>query len=193
MNKPVIKSAILFFSILSIVSITLAFAVLQHDDGEDRVNFSLIDHNKQRVTHKNYAGRHQLVFFGFTSCEAVCPLQMNKLSKVMYHLESNGYANQVTPILISVDPERDTPEKMAEYLTFFHNKFVGLTGSRVALKSTADSFKTLLSKAPEKLTKNYQITHSSVVYLLDPFNRIIDYIPFSQEVDGMLTRIQQHL
>jgi len=153
----------------------------------------LINQDEQRITQKDYAGRYQLVFFGFTSCKAICPLQMNKLTSVMNQLESNGHGNQVTPIFITVDPERDSAQKISEYLTFFHEKFVGLTGTRFALEKTADSFKTLLSKAPVNPDKDYQITHSSVVYLLDPYNRIIDFIPFAEGTDGMSERIQSYL
>jgi len=193
MKTPIIKSLILFALILAVVSVTFVFAILHHEDGENRVSYSLIDQNEQRISQKTYEGRYQLVFFGFTSCLAVCPLQMNKLTSVMNKLESGGHKNQVTPIFITVDPERDSPQKIKEYLTFFHEKFVGLTGTRFALQKTTDSFKTLLSKAPINQEKNYQITHSSVVYLLDPDNRIIDFIPFAEGTDGMSERIESFL
>jgi len=193
MNKPMIKSLVLFLSILSLVAISFSFTVLFHEDGEDRVNYALVNHQQKPVTPKNFAGRYQLVFFGFTSCNAICPMQMDKLSKVMTRLEKNGYANQVIPLFISVDPERDTPQKVAKYLEFFHPEFVGLTGSRKALQSAADSFKTLLSEMPIKTEKDYQITHSSIVYLLDPFNRIIDYLPFSLTADEMALKVKRYL
>ncbi len=192
MNKPIAKSLMLFLSIFSLVAISFSLTVLLYDDDE-RVSYDLVTHQEKRVTQKKFVGRYQLVFFGFTSCNAVCPLQMNKLSKVMTLLEKNGYGNQVTPMLISVDPERDTPQKMAKYLDFFHPKFVGLTGSRSNLQSAADSFKTLLSKAPLRLEEDYQITHSSIVYLLDPFNRIIDYLPFSITAEAMVQKIENYL
>ncbi len=193
MNNAIVKSIILFSLILAVVSISFTFAILHHEDSDSRVKYALVTHTAQRVTQKDFAGRYQLVFFGFTSCRAICPMQMNKLTNVMYQLESMGHANRIIPMLISVDPERDTTEKMAEYLDFFHEKFVGLTGARVALKNAADSFKTLLSQAPANPEKGYQITHSSVVYLLDPFNRVVDFIPFSQDADQMTQHILKHL
>lgn len=193
MNTPLIKSLLLFFLILALIVSSFAFAVRQHDDADNRIKFSLLDHEGRRVTESNYAGRHQLVFFGYTSCESFCPTQMAKLTRVMYELESSGHDERITPTFITVDPERDTPEKINEYLEYFHEQFVGLTGSRIALKSTADSFKTFLSTAPENPQKDYQITHSSVVYVVDPFNRIIDFIAFEEGVDVMTQRIKKLL
>lgn len=193
MNTPLIKSLLLFILILVVILSSFAFAVRQHEEADNRIRFSLLNHEGQRVTENNFAGRHQLVFFGFTSCESFCPTQMAKLTRVMYELESSGHDERITPIFISIDPERDTPEKINEYLKYFHEQFVGLTGSRLALKSTADSFKTFLSTAPVNPQEDYQITHSSVVYVVDPFNRIIDFIPFEEDVDVMTQRIKKLL
>jgi protein SCO1/2 len=190
MNTPLKKSILLFCTIFGVIAISVAFVILHHDDGENRVQYALINQDGQRVTQKDFSGRHQLVFFGFTSCGMVCPTQMAKLSRVMYELETSGHNQRVSPIFISVDPERDTPEKVKQYLGAYHQRFTGLTGSRVALKNTADSFKTLLAAAPKIPQKNYQVTHSSVVYVVDPFNRIIDFIPFEADVSDITQRVK---
>ncbi len=118
-----------------------------------------------------------MVFFGFTSCHSICPTQMSKLTQVMAALDESGHGRRITPVFISVDPERDSPEKVAAYLEYFDDRFVGLTGSRSALESAADSFKTLLENLPVERNGKYQITHSSVVYIVDPLSRIVDYVP----------------
>ncbi len=193
MNTPWAKSLLLFFVTLAVISTTFAFAILHHDDGSSRIRYSLVDHNGQRVTQNNFAGRHQLVFFGFTRCAAVCPTQTDKITRVMQALEKTGHAHRITPMFISVDPERDSPQDLQEYLAYFHKDFVGLTGSRFALKTAADSFKTLLAEAPANPEAGYQITHSSVVYVVDPFSRVIDFISFDQQVDGMTERVRKLL
>lgn len=193
MNNPLAKSLLFLAVVFTVIAASFAFAVLHHDDGSNRVNFSLIDHHGQRVTHKNFAGLHKLVFFGFTSCLDVCPTQMAKLTNVLHELEESGHANRISPLFISVDPERDTPEKVKHFLNYFHGSFTGLTGTRVALKSAADSFKTLLSSAPKKPEAGYQITHSSVVYVVDPFDRIVDFIPFEAGIKEMSDRIREQL
>ncbi len=190
-NSPLIKTVGLFLIILSTVVATFAFTVLRHEDGDRRVAFSLINHSGERVTQKDFAGRHQLVFFGFTSCIEICPVQMAKLSRVIHALETTGHADRITPTFISVDPERDTPEKISNYMDAFHARFVGLTGSRVALEKTAESFKTFMQAKPSESENNYQIRHSSVVYVVDPFNRIVDFIPFEEGVEAITARIEE--
>lgn len=191
--SPLTKSLLLFLVTLGVVVSTFAFAVMHYEDGENRIAFSLINHSGERVTQKDFAGRHQLVFFGFTSCSNICPVQMRKLTHVIAALEQSGHAGRITPTFISVDPQRDSPEKVAEYMTHFHDRFVGLTGSRVALESTAKSFKTFFQAAPKNIEGDYDVTHSSVAYVVDPFNRIIDYIPIGDGVDAITTRLRQRL
>jgi len=179
----------LFFIVLAIVVASFTLVVLYHEDSSNRVSFSLIDQHSALVTQKDFAGKYQLVFFGFTSCADICPTQMSKISRVMGELDLSGRGRRITPVMISVDPERDTPEKMASYLEYFDERFVGLTGSRSALKVAADAFKTVLQEAPVALTADYQLTHSSIVYVVDPYGRIVDYIPFEQGFRTMAARI----
>jgi len=185
-----IKPLILFLVISGVVVSTFSFAVLHHDDGDNRVAFSLSDQHGKQTTQKDLAGRYQLVFFGFTSCPDICPTQMVKLSRLMKALDETGHSQRVTPVFISVDPERDNPQQIADYLLNFDQRFIGLTGSRTALKRTADSFKTYLQASPDSTQKNAQITHSSIVYVVDPFGRIIDYVPFNEGYESMVKRVR---
>ncbi len=171
------KTAILFFVIIGVIATSIAFTVWHHDDGDTRVRFRLTSHTGDSVTQAELRGRHLMVFFGFTSCHSICPTQMSKLTQVMAALDESGHGTRITPVFISVDPERDSPEKVAAYLQYFDDRFVGLTGSRSALESAADSFKTLLENLPVERNGKYQITHSSVVYIVDPLSRIVDYVP----------------
>ena len=175
--SPTAKTAILFSVILGVIVTSFAFAVWHHDDGDTRVRFQLTSHTGESVTQAELGGRHLMVFFGFTSCHSICPTQMRKLTQVMAALDESGHGARITPVFISVDPERDSPEKVAAYLEYFDDRFVGLTGSRFALESAADSFKTLLENLPVERDGYYQITHSSVVYIVDPSSRIVDYVP----------------
>ena len=118
-----------------------------------------------------------MVFFGFTSCHSICPTQMNKMTLVMAELDKSGHGTRITPVFISVDPERDSPNKVEAYLENFDDRFVGLTGSRPALESAANSFKTIFEDLRIERDDDYQVTHSSVVYIVDPFGRIVDYVP----------------
>lgn len=192
-KSPLAKTFLLFGITLCVIVASLFFMIGHHDDLQNRVQYSLTDHRGQKVTEKHFAGRYQLVFFGFTSCEMVCPTQMYKLTQVMYALDQAGNSHKVNPLFITVDPERDTPDKIATYLGNFHERIVGLTGSRQALSATADSFKTLLAEAPDQPEPGYQIQHSSLMYIVDPFSRIVDYLNFETDVDSMVQKIQIYL
>jgi len=183
----------LFAIILTLVVSTFAFTTALYKRTDDRIVFSLINHSGERVTQKDFAGRHQLVFFGFTHCAGICPVQMAKLSQVVNELEMKGLADRISPTFISVDPERDSPERISNYMSSFHNRFVGLTGSRVALEKTANSFRTFLQTKPAEPEDNYQIGHSSVVYVVDPFNRIVDFIPFEAGVAQITARVEAQI
>ena len=133
------------------------------------------------------------MFFGFTNCHAICPTQMHKLSTVVTALDATGYRSSVTPVFVTVDPERDDAPRIADYLQNFHKDFVGLTGSRAALEHAAERFNTILAQAPDQAAPGFQLTHSSVVYVVDPYSQIVDYIPFDLEPEQMKQRIQANL
>ena len=174
--SPWTKSLLLFAVTLTIVGTSFAFVLLHHEEGGNRIAFSLTDQDGDRVTQKNLAGKNLLVFFGFTSCRDVCPAQMSKLSNVMNALDKSGHGKQITPVFISVDPERDSVEKVAAYLQHFHSSFVGLTGTRPALQSAADRFKTLLDQVPKNPTSGYQLTtHPLCTWLIRTAELSISY------------------
>jgi protein SCO1/2 len=174
--SPWTKSLLLFAVTLTIVGTSFAFVLLHHEEGGNRIAFNLTDQDGDRVTQKNLAGKNLLVFFGFTSCRDVCPAQMSKLSNVMNALDKSGHGKRITPVFISVDPERDSVEKVAAYLQHFHSSFVGLTGTRPALQSAADRFKTLLDQVPKNPTSGYQLTtHPLCTWLIRTAELSISY------------------
>ena len=188
--SPGAKTAVLFLVILGVIVASFTFAVWLHEDAGSRVQFRLVSHEQETLTATDLGGRHLMVFFGFTNCHMVCPTQMNKLTQVMAELDRTGHGTRITPVFISVDPERDTPPKVAAYLEYFDERFVGLTGSRAALKGAADSFKTLFEESSTGTTPDHQINHSTLVYIVDPFSRIVDYLPGSADHLAMAARIR---
>lgn len=191
--SPVAKTAILFFIILGVIVASFSLALLHRDDGDNRVRFRLTSHTGESLSQDDLGGRHLLVFFGFTSCHQVCPTQMSKLTQVMMQLDQSGHGDQIRPVFISVDPERDTPDKVSHFLTYFDDRFIGLTGSRTALENAANSFKTLLAELSTDQTENYQITHSSVTYIVDPFSRVIDYVPSNASPGAVAAKVREVL
>lgn len=192
-NRIITKALILLGLAGAVIATTFLFAILHHDDGLSKVYFSLIDSTKEKITEKNFIGRYQLVFFGFTSCHYICPTQMKRMTSALNELQKLNVNLKITPVFISVDPERDTPEKTKLFISNFHKDFIGLTGSKEALKSAADSFKAYFGSNPERMENGYQITHSSALYLVDPTNSIIDAIPGDYHSEQIARRINQRV
>lgn len=142
--------------------------------------FSLVDQTGKAVTEKDFLGRKMLVYFGFTSCPDVCPTGLQAISSALDTLGPK--ADGVTPVFITVDPERDTPEKLADYVKSFHPRLVGLTGTPQAIAAATKAFRVYAKKVPsENSTASYSIDHSSIIYLMDekgvfirPFNHNTD-------------------
>ncbi len=137
--------------------------------------FTLINQNGEEVTQDTYAETYKLIFFGFTFCPAVCPTELQKLAVIMDDL--GPMADQVTPIFVSVDPERDTPEVMKDYVTQFHPKLVGLTGSQEQIDAVKDLYKVYSSKVENDMMDGYMVDHSAFLYLMDKNNKMISLYP----------------
>jgi protein SCO1/2 len=138
-----------------------------------RSEFSLIDHNGNRVTEADFLGRWQLVFFGFTHCPDVCPTTLAYMANVLDRFGEE--VEHIAPIFITVDPSRDTAEVMAEYVQAFHPRLTGLTGSEAEVAAAAQSFRVYYEKMEEETAPDgYLMAHSGHIYLMTPDGRFED-------------------
>jgi len=124
---------------------------------------ALNDHNGQPRTLKDFAGKVMVVFFGFTQCPDICPTSLAQLAQVMQTLGDD--AQRVQVLLITVDPERDTPEVLKEYVTAFDPRFLGLTGMPEQIRQAAASFKAYFAKVPKD--DSYSMDHTAAFYIFD--------------------------
>lgn len=127
-------------------------------------HWTLVGMDGKTYTPESFRGKVTLVFFGFTQCPDVCPTALAELTQVMKLLGDR--ASQVQVLMISVDPERDTPEVLSAYISGFNDRFLGLTGSAEQIKAAAGAFKAYYAKVPGA-KGNYSMDHSSSFYLLD--------------------------
>ncbi|MDN3987756.1 SCO family protein [Zwartia vadi] len=127
-------------------------------------NWTLVGMDGKTYTPESFRGKVTLVFFGFTQCPDVCPTALAELSQVMKLLGDR--ASQVQVVMISVDPERDTPEVLRAYVSGFDPRFIGMTGTAEQIKAAAGSFKAYYAKVPAA-KGSYTMDHSSSFYLLD--------------------------
>lgn len=129
------------------------------------LSFSLTDQSGQHRVLSDYQGRFLLVYFGFTQCPDVCP---TTLAMIADALEKAGpKAAKLTPVLITVDPARDTPEMLKTYLAHFGENFVGLTGSEAEIKATLRRYGAFAAKAPIE-GGGYSMDHTNTLYLIGP-------------------------
>lgn len=124
--------------------------------------FAMTDHNGRAVTEKDYAEKAKAIFAGFTYCPDVCPTTLTRLSGLMQKLGSD--ADKLQVILVSVDPERDTPEVLKTYLAAFDPRFAGLTGTPDQLAAFAKTFRIFYEKVPDS-SGGYTMNHSASVLL----------------------------
>lgn len=154
--------------------------------------FTLTDHTGRQVTEKDYAGRHTLVLFGFTYCPDVCPSGLQVMSAALDKLGKT--AEKITPIFISLDPERDTPQQLAQYVPSFHPRLVGLTGTPEEVDKAARAYRVFYRKVrDEKSTAAYTIDHSALIYLMGPDGSYVAHFSHTTSPDTLAERIKKLL
>lgn len=133
--------------------------------------FTLTNQHGKTVTDKTYLGQYLIVYFGYGYCPDVCPTELSNIAAAMDELGDK--ANKVTPLFITVDPERDTPAFLADYVANFHPRMVGLTGTPEQIKAVAKEYKVYYAKVKKPGQKDYLMNHTSFVYLMGPDGRFL--------------------
>jgi protein SCO1/2 len=131
--------------------------------------FQLTDQNGRTVTHEDFKGHPTLVFFGFTHCPDVCPTTLFEVSEVFRQLGSD--AAGARGLFVTVDPERDTPAILKDYLASFDPRLAGLTGSREAIDRMLKTYRVYAKKVPTE--GGYTMDHTALVYLMDKQGRFV--------------------
>ncbi|MGK0524491.1 MAG: protein SCO1/2 [Pseudomonadales bacterium] len=130
------------------------------------LEFDLMNSQGEPVSGSDYDGRVRMLFFGFTSCPDVCPTALQKLNQVTSSLAPE-LQDEVLTLFVSVDPQRDTPERLANYVDFFGDNIVGLTGTEPQLRELAKRYRTTFGYDEPGPNGNYAVSHSSAIYVFD--------------------------
>lgn len=150
--------------------------------------FVLTDQDGKRVTDQDFRGKFMLLYFGFTFCPDVCPTALQVMAAALDKLGPKG--ERITPVLISVDPERDTPAQLSLYVKSFHPRLVGLTGSSQEVEAVAKAYRVYVKKAPDpKSTAGYTMDHSSIVYIMGPDGQYLAHFTHATSPDVMAERL----
>ncbi|HET7852352.1 MAG TPA: SCO family protein [Methyloceanibacter sp.] len=150
--------------------------------------FSLVGADGKPVTDRDFRGRYMLIFFGFTHCPDICPAELQVIAQALDQLGDK--ANKVVPVFITLDPERDTPEAMANYVKSFGPNFVGLTGSPEAIAAAAKAYRVSYAKVENKNSPgDYSVDHSALVYLMDPEGRYVTHFSYGLGAEQMAEKL----
>jgi len=133
--------------------------------------FTLTAHDGSSKSLSDFRGKVVLIFFGFVNCPDVCPTTLLELSKVYKALTAAEQA-RVQVALISVDPERDSLEKLRDYVTFFNPSFIGLTGTPEQIADVARRYGVFYQKSQIKSPNDYNVDHTASVFALDPMGQL---------------------
>ncbi|HJT95655.1 MAG TPA: SCO family protein [Mycobacterium sp.] len=154
--------------------------------------FDLIDHDGRAVSTRTYGGKHMLVFFGFTHCKMVCPRALSRLSAVLDRL--GPLADRIQPLYVTVDPQRDTPEVMKEFLSSSYPRFTGLTGSAQQIELAKKSFRVFSTEvADPDDPDSYQMPHTAFTYVLGPDGAYQTHFTDAVDEDELVTRLSSIL
>lgn len=129
--------------------------------------FALVDQDGRAVTERDFAGKWMLVYFGYTYCPDVCPLGLTTIAEALDQVPQAQRA-EIVPVLVTVDPERDTPPVLKDYVAAFGPQFRGLTGSPEAVAAALRTWRVYSRKAETQPDGSYLVDHSTFTYLMDP-------------------------
>src|SRR5215831_4887548 len=146
-------------------------------------DFTLTAHTGERVSLHDFRGKLVLLYFGYTFCPSVCPTTLANVAQLLHQLGAR--ANQVQLLMISVDPERDTPDRLAAYVPHFHPSFIGLTGSIVDITAVAPRFGIYYEKEEGTAATGGMVSHSATLMVIDQQGVMRFIIPFGTAVQDM--------
>lgn len=153
--------------------------------------FQLTDQDGNAVTEQTYKGKLMLIYFGFTYCPDACPTALGVMSAALDKLDVA--AERVVPILITVDPERDTPQVLKDYVSNFHPRMVGLTGTPEQIAQVAKAYRVFYQKASGATGGDYLMDHTLLIYLMDGEGKYLANFTASATPDQMADEIRKHL
>ena len=144
-------------------------------------DFVLKDYNNNKY-HLYSSSKEKIIFFGFLNCPDICPSTLSEVSNLLKKLR--GLSKRIDPIFITVDPTRDKPDLMKNYLSFFDERIIGLTGSQEQIEKVANQYHVYYSYQDKGKKNNYTVNHTANIYFLDKNNKIekifIPGTPFSE-------------
>ena len=154
--------------------------------------FTLVDQDGRTVTSNSLKGKPTLIYFGYTYCPDVCPTSLLLMQTAIDKLGPDA-AKKVNLVFITIDPERDTPKLLKDYVGNFGPSFIGLTGTPEQVAAAARAYRVYYQKVPGKDESPYLMDHSSIVYLLDRNGRFVTHFTHETKAEAIAAGVQRLL
>ncbi|MCV2872602.1 SCO family protein [Defluviimonas sp. WL0050] len=149
--------------------------------------FTLVDEDGRTVTDKDVLTKPSLVYFGYTFCPDVCPTDTARNAEAIDALEEQGF--EVTPVFISVDPDRDTPAVLKEWTDYLHPRMIGLTGSAEQIAAAAKQYRTYYKVPEDKSDEYYLVDHMTQTYLMLPETGFVEFFNREMTAEDMANSV----
>jgi protein SCO1/2 len=155
--------------------------------------FELTNQDGRQVTDRDFAGKYRIMYFGFTHCPDVCPTDLAVIGQALRRLEKSDPAKaaRVVPVFVTVDPERDSPAVLKEYVSAFHPRLVGLTGSPRQVAAMVKSYGAYGAKDEPEAGGNYNVNHSRLAELIGPDGLPIALLPYEKGADSVAAELDR--
>lgn len=199
--KPHIRILVLAFALLGAIGIAYGLNILEYRQNEGSARnlpgtvttgeiqiggaFAMVNQNGETVTEKSWPNQYRLIFFGFTHCPDVCPTELGKMTQALNLMGKN--ADKLQPIFVSLDPGRDTPAALKEYVALFNPKLVGLTGTPEQVETIRKAYRVYAAKVGDG--DDYMVDHSAFIYLMAPNGDFIDVFQPDDSAEDMAKRL----
>lgn len=153
--------------------------------------FTLTNQNGEKISDKDFTGRMMLVYFGFTNCPDICPTDMATITQAMEELGSN--ADDIQPIFITIDPERDNIQQLKNFIGNFYNTFQALTGTAEEIAQVANEYRVYSKKVDSAELSQYTMDHSAYIYLMDRKGKYLTHFRHDQPVEEIVDGLRKYI
>ena len=174
--KHQISLAVIFLFVACFIANHADAAELAKTDSRLGGDFKLTDHNGHAFALSQLRGQVVLIFFGYTFCPDICPTELASLASVLRTLRAQGHDN-IKALFITLDPARDTPEKLKDYVRFFHPDLIGLTGTRSEIEGVANRYRVRFQRQ-QGMESYYTVDHTTNLYVIDSEGAVAALVPY---------------